>query len=221
MARKKFSNSSNNLHLKNIDALNDKQAKVLRSKKNLVLAGSAGTGKTFLASWLAFNSLQREIHSNVVFIRSAVSTRDIGFLPGTEREKMQVYKLPYIDICSNLFERGDAFDIMEQKRTVSFQPTSFVRGLTFRDSFIIIDECQNMTYHELDSLITRLDDNCRIIFCGDIAQADLFKNGFGDFYRVLREMDEFDFVEFGIDDVVRGSLVKSYLKQKASFFAGK
>lgn len=213
MSRKNNKNKVK-FHLNSIEALNEKQREVLSSNKHLVLAGSAGTGKTFLASYLAYYGLLREDFNQVMFIRSSVSTRNIGFLPGSEKEKMRVYKQPYIDITSKLLDRGDAFEILEKCGDVRFEPTSFVRGLTFENTFIVVDECQNMTYHELDSLITRIDDKCRIIFCGDINQADLYKNGFGDFYKVLEKMEQFKTITFEIDDVVRGDLVKSYLRTK-------
>lgn len=215
MTKKRKSNKLN-LELDNIQPLNKKQANVLKSRNNMVLAGSAGTGKTFLASYLGYKAvLQDDEYDKLLYIRSAVSTRDIGFLPGSEKEKMKVYELPYVDIATTLFNRGDSYEYMKQKAVVHFEPTSFVRGTTFRNAFIIVDECQNMSYHELDSLITRLDDYSRIVFCGDIAQADLLRNGFGQFYKVLKEMEEFDFVEFGVEDIVRSKLVKSYLTKKA------
>lgn len=216
MSRKKSNKS--NLSLINITAKNDKQKKVLSSNKNLVLTGSAGTGKTFLASWLGFNSLFNGDFDRVLFIRSAVPTRDIGFLPGNEKEKMQVYTLPYIDLCSELFECGTAYSSLEKEGKIAFEPTSFVRGRTYRNSFIIVDECQNMTFHELDSLITRLDEGSKIVFCGDTKQADLGKNGFDAFFNILTNMPEFETVKFDIEDVVRGGLVKSYLRGKERYF---
>lgn len=203
-----------NFTLESISALNKKQEKVLREKGNQVLIGAAGTGKTFLASWLAFHALDNSSLSQVVYIRSAVPTRDIGFLPGTENDKMMVYKAPYKDICKTLYNKGDAYEILEKKGIVSFMPTSFVRGTTIRNSFVIVDECQNMTMHELDSIITRLDDNSKIIFCGDIAQADLKNNGFAEFFNIIKGMEEFSVVEFTTEDIVRGGLVKSYLTRK-------
>ena len=113
---------------------------------------------------------------------------------------------------TNLIAKG--YDILKKKSCVEFMSTSFVRGITLRDAFIIVDECQNMTYHELDSIISRLNENCRVAFCGDIRQADLFKNGLENFYRVLGAMDEFDFIEFKKEDIVRSELVKNYIIKK-------
>ncbi len=218
MPKNKNKNNKSNLELSNISALNDKQRVVLQSHNNLVLTGSAGTGKTYLASWIGFNALMRGHYDKVMYLRSAVPTRDIGFLPGNEKEKMEVYTKPYVDICSDPFQCGTAYYSLERENRIVFEPTSFVRGRTFKSSFIIVDECQNMTFHELDSLITRLDDDSRIVFCGDTAQADLGKNGFATFLSIIRGMDEFDTVNFNVEDVVRGGIVKEYLKRKERYF---
>lgn len=207
-----------NLSLTRIDALTETQEKVLSCNKNMALMGCAGTGKTFLATFLAYKAMLREEYEKVLFIRSAVATRDIGFLPGTEKEKMAVYKTPYIEATKELFGRGDAWEILELQRRVSFEPTSFVRGRNLDDTFIIVDESQNMTFHELDSLVTRLGPNSKIIFCGDAAQADLPKNGISDFFNILDKMDEFSLFTFGLEDIVRSDLVKSYLTTKYHYY---
>lgn len=202
--------------IKPIQALNTNQAKVLNSKKNLVIVGFAGTGKTYLASYLGYKEILEGTgqYDKLVYMRSAVPTRNLGFLPGTEKEKVEVYEAPYIDIATELFGRGDSYEILKKKGIVHFNSTSFVRGINLRNAFVIVDECQNMTYHELDSIITRLNENCRIIFCGDMRQADLYKNGLQDFYKVLKNMDEFDFIEFQKEDIVRSELVKNYIIKK-------
>jgi len=97
--------------------------------------------------------------------------------------------------------------------------TSFIRGLTMDDSVIIVDECQNMSFHELDSIITRVGHNCRVIFCGDFLQSDLKekeKNGVREFLQILNKMNLFDCIEFGINDIVRSKFVKDYLVAKHS-----
>lgn len=201
--------------LAHVSPLTNNQVKVLGCEKNQVLSGYAGTGKTFLASYLAYNSIFNTGEFNkLIYMRSAVSTRDLGFLPGTDAEKIAVYEAPYVDTASKLFGRGDTYDILKKKGIVHFTSTSFVRGINLNNAVIIVDECQNMTYHELDSIITRLEENCRIYFCGDMRQADLRKNGLVDFYRVLNAMDEFHFVEFQKDDIVRSQLVKNYIVKK-------
>lgn len=202
-------------HLKYVQALTNNQAKVLGSNKNQVLMGYAGTGKTLLASYLAYQAIFEERSFNkVVYMRSAVPTRNIGFLPGTDKEKLAVYEAPYVDTATKLLGRGDAYEIMKAKGIVHFTSTSFVRGINLNDTVLIVDECQNMTYHELDSIITRLEENCRVYFCGDMRQADLHNNGIVDFFKVLRSMDEFDFTDFQKEDIVRSELVKRYIIQK-------
>ena len=158
--------------------------------------------------------MSKGVYDKLVIIRSAVPTRDMGFLPGTEKEKASVYEEPYKDIANELFQRGDAYGIMKQKNLVEFMTTSFIRGITLRDAVIIIDECQNMSFHELDSIITRMGENCRVIFCGDFRQADLKQNGMKDFMQILKRMELFDFIDFQVEDIVRSDFVKSYIIAK-------
>jgi len=203
-----------NLKLQEVRPLTTNQKEAFNSKNNLVLHGLAGTGKTFISSYLAYNDIEKEYLNNLVIIRSAVPTRDIGFLPGTDKEKSAVYEEPYKDIATELFDRGDAYEILKQKGLVQFMTTSFIRGLTLRDSCIIVDECQNMSFHELDSIITRVGENCRIIFCGDFRQSDLKRNELLGWLKILRRMEEFDFIEFGVEDIVRSDFVKKYIIAK-------
>ena len=144
----------------------------------------------------------------------------MGFLPGTEKEKAKVYELPYINICNELFNRGDAYDILKAKNIIKFVTTSYVRGLTLEDSIVIVDEAQNLNFHELDSIITRLGDNSKIMFCGDFRQSDLIRNderkGLLTFMRILDTIDEFKTVEFKEQDIVRSKLVKEYIISKVS-----
>lgn len=207
--------SALNFYLKEIEPLTKSQLAVFESNKHLMLHGCAGTGKTFISLYLALDDLQKEEHDRIVLVRSAVPTREMGFLPGTEDEKSKVYENPYVNIMQELFSRGDnPYGQLKQKGVISFLTTSYIRGTTFNDSVIIVDECQNMTFHELDSIITRVGRNCRIIFCGDFFQADLKNNGLNDFMKIIKAMAEFDFIEFGINDIVRSDFVKSYLVQK-------
>jgi phosphate starvation-inducible protein PhoH len=202
------------LTLHEIEPLTRNQVKAFESKKNLILHGLAGTGKTFISSYLAYDDMSKGVYDKLVIIRSAVPTRDMGFLPGTEKEKASVYEEPYKDIANELFQRGDAYGIMKQKNLVEFMTTSFIRGITLRDAVIIIDECQNMSFHELDSIITRMGENCRVIFCGDFRQADLKQNGMKDFMQILKRMELFDFIDFKVEDIVRSDFVKSYIIAK-------
>ena len=214
MAKNRRTLAGASLTLQEIEPLTQNQLLAFESDKHLLLHGVAGTGKTFISCYLAFDDMIKGCYNNLVILRSAVPTRDIGFLPGNEKEKSAIYEAPYKDIAVELFGRGDAYEILKQKSIVHFMTTSFIRGITLRDAVIIIDECQNMTLHELDSIITRVGENCRVIFCGDFRQADLHKNGLRDFIRVLKATEMFDVVDFEIHDIVRSSFVKNYIIAK-------
>lgn len=216
MAKKNQSLTALNLTLKQIEPLTVNQLKAFDSDKHLVLHGVAGTGKTFISSYLAYDDIFKKNFEKLVLIRSAVPTRDIGFLPGTEREKSAIYEAPYRDIAAELFSRGDAYEILKGKGLVHFMTTSFIRGVTLRNAVVLVDECQNMSFHELDSIITRMGENCRVIFCGDFRQADLSKNGLKEFLRILHEMGEFELIDFEIKDIVRSNFVKQYIIAKTN-----
>ena len=214
MARKNRTLNSSGLVLHDIEPLTRNQVLAFESERNLVLHGVAGTGKTFISCYLAFDDMTKSIYKQLIIIRSAVPTRDIGFLPGSEKEKASVYEEPYKDIAVELFQRGDSYEILKTKGLLHFMTTSYLRGITLKDAVIIVDECQNMSFHELDSIVTRVGTNCRIIFCGDFRQADLAKNGLQDFIRVLKAMDQFDLIDFEIKDIVRSDFVKDYITAK-------
>lgn len=187
---------------------------------NLVMAGSAGTGKTFLALYMGMEDLldPNTVYRNMVIIRSVVPTRDIGFLPGTAEEKKAMYNLPYKNICTELFNDKGAWGKLTSGKKVEFESTSFVRGMTWNESIIIVDEMQNMTFHELDSVITRVGENSKIIFCGDYKQSDFKyqdeKEGVFKFLTILEQMKDFSIVQFGWEDIVRSGLVRDYILTK-------
>lgn len=214
MSKKQKTIAGAGLSLHEIEPLTKNQLLAFESQQHLVLHGVAGTGKTFISSYLAFDDMAKGIYDKLILIRSAVPTRDIGFLPGNEKEKSAVYEAPYKDIAIELFQRGDAYEILKTKGLIHFMTTSFIRGVTLRDAVILVDECQNMSFHELDSIITRVGENCRVIFCGDFRQSDLKTNGLNDFFRVVRSMEQFDFIDFEIKDIVRSDFVKSYITAK-------
>jgi len=187
--------------------------------KNLLLHGIAGTGKTYCALALALKEIYRtRKYQKIVIIRSIVPTRDMGFLPGTLQEKTQIYELPYKALFSEICEKVNAYQSLKKQDIVEFISTSYVRGITLSNCIVIVDEINNMNFHELDSIITRIGENCRIIFCGDYRQSDLTKecekDGIHEFMDIVECMNSFAFVEFGIDDIVRSSLVKEYIIEK-------
>jgi len=187
---------------------------------NLVLTGSAGTGKTFIAMLMALEELldADNYYRRIIVIRSAVPTRDMGFLPGTAEEKKQMYTLPYKNICSELFNDKTSWSKMVTAGQIQFESTSFIRGSTFDDSIIIVDEMQNLNFHELDSVITRVGRNSKIIFCGDYRQTDFRfdneKEGIFKFMKILEQMKDFSLINFGWDDIVRSGLVRDYIMTK-------
>lgn len=211
-----------NFVLKNIEPLTKNQRLTFEAYEdnyNLLLHGMAGTGKSFIALYLALNDVLNDNQYNkVIIVRSTVPTRDQGFLPGSPKDKAKVYEAPYYAICSELFGRGDAYDILKSKGVVDFISTSFIRGVTLNDTIIVVDEIANLTLHELDSVITRVGKNCRIMFCGDFRQSDFTKeqekNGLMDFMRILERMKSFKHIDFRVEDVVRSGLVKDYLITK-------
>ena len=185
--------------------------------KNFCLHGMAGTGKTFIAMYLSLNEILSKSSKarRIIIIRSVVPTRDIGFLPGSIDEKTNVYELPYTNICGELFFDKNSYDDLKMAGKIEFATTSFVRGLTFENAIIIVDECQNMTFHELDSIITRAGNNCRLFFCGDFNQSDLGrKSGIVEFMDILYKMKSFCMIEFDQDDIVRSGLVREYILAK-------
>ena len=247
MARKKRSNTPNNIgvgmtakqmkkkkplgseYLVDIEPLNENQKKVFdsyKAGKHLVTYGCAGTGKTFIS---LFNALKDVLSDNtpyehIYLVRSLVATREIGFLPGDHEDKADIYQIPYKNMVKYMFQMSSDADFemlygnLKAQDTIKFWSTSFLRGTTLDNSVIIVDEFQNLNFHELDSIITRVGENTKIIFSGDARQTDLVKtndrNGIVDFMNILRKMPSFDIIEFEIDDIIRSGLVKEYLIAK-------
>lgn len=181
--------------------------------QDLVLSGFSGTGKTFIACYLALKT-----GLTVYVVRSAVPTRDMGFMPGNDKEKASYYEGPYVDACRKLFNRGDAYEILVKTGRIKFVTTSFLRGLTFDDCVVITDEVQNLNFHELDTVITRAGDNCRLIFSGDYRQTDFErdrdKEGLKKFLDILEKIETFDVIDHGIGDIVRSDRVRDYIIAK-------
>jgi len=219
---------NNRFNMRRIDPLTPSQEEFFDDYTrgyNIAAVGTAGTGKTMCAMYLGLRDiLSKPDYEKIIVVRSAVQTREQGFMPGNKQQKEAVFTTPYADICVDLFQRGDAWDILKQKNMVEFTTSSFVRGLTFDNSIIIVDECQSMTLHELDSIITRVGECSKIIFCGDTKQDDLATNrhkmdvsGLPEFLQVLEKIPSFRVINFGINDIVRSGLVKEYILAKEGY----
>ncbi len=215
--------------MKTIEPLTDNQEKLYERYKleqNLVAYGAAGTGKTFITLYNALRDVlsEKTPYEKIYLVRSLVATREIGFLPGDHEDKSSLYQIPYKNMVKYMFEMPDdsAFEMLygnlKTQGTISFWSTSFIRGTTLDNAIIIVDEFQNLNFHELDSIITRVGENSKIMFCGDATQSDLVKtnerNGIIDFMRILRVMPSMAMIEFGVEDIVRSGLCKEYLVAK-------
>lgn len=214
--------------LKKFDPLTDNQKKFFDAYKIgdyfIALHGVAGTGKTFCALYKAIEEVldKGNPFNKIIVVRSAVQSRDIGHLPGDVSEKMEIYEQPYRQICETLFGRRDAWDRLEEQGYVKFISTSFIRGMSFDDAIIIVDEMQNMTYEEIDTVMTRVGYRSKIIWCGDYRQTDLNKKkndvtGILKFFDIAQHMSSFTRIEFTVDDIVRSSLVKDYILAKLRY----
>ena len=221
--------------LNQIKPVTDSQKVVFDTWKkgqNQFLFGCAGTGKTFVSLYLALSEVLRNEtpYDKVVMVRSLIPTREIGFLPGDEEDKAALYQVPYSNMMQFMFEQPNeqAFETLynriKAQGSFYFLSTSFLRGLTFDNSIIIVDECQNLNFHELDTIVTRIGQDSKILFCGDFGQSDLTRmnerNGLMDFLQILQEMDEFNCMEFNIGDIVRSGFVRNYLIQKTKLGMG-
>lgn len=217
-------------HLKVLEPATTSQEKVFKSYKsglNLCISGSAGTGKTFISLYLALlDVMDKETpYEKVIIVRSAVPTRDMGFLPGSQEEKEAAYTAPYQVIVNDLFDDGDAWNKLTQLKTVEFMTTSYLRGLTFNNTIVIVDESQNCNYHELCSIITRIGNDSKFLMCGDYYQSDFTKNndkeGINQFIKILSHLTSFDIIEFNFQDIVRSGLVRDFIMTKELVDRGK
>ena len=226
MRRKKPINSE---QLTEIKPLTDNQKLVFdayEDNKNLFLYGCACTGKTFIAMYLALKEIlsNKTAYEKLYVVRSLVPTREIGFLPGDHEDKAHLYQIPYQNMVKYMFKMPDdpafemLYDNLKAQETISFWSTSFLRGTTLDNAIVLVDECQNLNFHELDSIMTRVGNDSKIIFAGDIAQTDLVKtnekNGILDFMKILEIMDEFANIEFDVNDIVRSGLIRNYIITK-------
>ena len=208
-----------NLDVKKVEPITEAQREMFASfmqGQNVVACGSAGTGKTYVATYLALQEVFAQRKNKIVFVRSAVPTRQIGHLPGDLNEKSLVYTTPFKQIVDDLCENGTAYNILTTKGVIEFMTTSFIRGITLDNCIIIFDEFQSSGWHELASVVSRCGKNTQIVFCGDTKQNDLITNrhdvsGLSNFMKVADDMEEFDIVKFYPQDIVRSGLVKSFI----------
>lgn len=210
--------------LKTFEPLTDNQKIFFDAYKRgdyfVALHGVAGTGKTFIALYKAIEEVldKGNPFNKIIIVRSAVQSRDIGHLPGDADEKLEIYQQPYVQICSTLFERRDAYQRLVEQNHIEFISTSFIRGMSFDDAIIIVDEMQNMNFEEIDTVMTRVGYRSKIIWCGDYRQTDLRKqndkSGILKFFDIAGRMNAFTRVEFTVEDIVRSSLVKDYILAK-------
>ena len=226
MKRKKPINTD---MMRDIEPLTDNQRllyNAYEADKNLIAYGVAGTGKTFITLYNALKDVldPETPYEKIYIVRSLVSTREIGFLPGDHEDKSFLYQIPYKNMVKYMFEMPTEADFemlygnLKAQDIIGFWSTSFIRGTTFDKAIIIVDEFQNLNFHELDSIMTRVGESSKIMFCCDATQSDLVKtnerNGIIDFMKILRNMSSVDIVEFGIEDIVRSGLVKEYILTK-------
>ncbi len=219
----------NNDYLVDIAPITDNQKRLFDSYnegKHIIAYGAAGTGKTFITLYNALKDVLSENtpYDKIYIVRSLVATREIGFLPGDHEDKSSYYQIPYKHMVKYMFQMPSDADFemlygnLRSQDTIKFWSTSFLRGTTLDNAIIIVDEFQNLNFHELDSIITRVGENTKIVFCGDASQTDLTKtnerNGIVDFMKIIRSMSSFELIEFGINDIVRSGLVKEYLIAK-------
>ncbi len=229
MKRKKPLGAS---YLIDIEPITENQKTLFNSYnegKHLVAYGAAGTGKTFVTLYNAIKDVLDETtpYERIYIVRSLLATREIGFLPGDYEDKSDIYQVPYKHMVKYMFQLPSDADFemlygnLKSQDTIKFWSTSFLRGTTLDNAIVIVDEFQNLNFHELDSIITRVGENSRVCFCGDARQTDLVKtndrNGIVDFMNILRKMPSFDIIEFDIDDIVRSGLVKEYIVAKLEF----
>ena len=226
MRRKKPINSEQLTEIKPLTGNQKLVFDAYEDNKNLFLYGCAGTGKTFIAMYLALKEIlsNKTAYEKLYVVRSLVPTREIGFLPGDHEDKAHLYQIPYQNMVKYMFKMPDdpafemLYDNLKAQETISFWSTSFLRGTTLDNAIVLVDECQNLNFHELDSIMTRVGNDSKIIFAGDIAQTDLVKtnekNGILDFMKILEIMDEFANIEFDVNDIVRSGLIRNYIITK-------
>jgi phosphate starvation-inducible PhoH-like protein len=202
-----------------ISARNANQKEYLKKLQDdttsIVLAiGPAGTGKTMLAVQHGVKLFQEGIVDKIVVTRPAVSVdEDLGFLPGTLNEKMAPWTRPIFDVLGEYYQTKDIAKMLEEG-VIEISPLAYMRGRTFKNAYIIADECQNTTVNQMKMLLTRLGEGSKMVVTGDLAQADRMNdNGLIDFCNLLanKNLKHIDIIEFDHRDIERHQAVKEVL----------
>lgn len=226
MPKSEYQNIKMSIRLDNlitVDPITDHQKEVFdnwNAGNHLALVGTAGTGKTFLGVYLALEEVMDKStpFESLRIVRSVVPTREVGYLPGTLEDKLEAFTGPYRSSTAELFGMHDAYDRLLHNKYISFGSTSYLRGMTYSNCIVLVDEMQNLNFHELDSIITRMGPNSRIIFCGDYHQSDFKqdkdKNGITLFLDIISNMSSFGITNFGWEDIVRSDFVRDYIMTK-------
>lgn len=204
--------------------LTENQKRVLKSRKDhLLVQGPAGTAKTYSVLARGLVKVSAGDVDQIIIIRSPVEIRKIGHLPGDADEKMDPYAAPYIGLLAEISPKMN-YRALVSKRLLCFTPTTFLRGTTFHNSFVIVDEYQNLSEHELDTVMTRVGQGTQLCVVGDpAAQSDLPRHEQGeqaDIIDTFASMECVDHVQFSVEDVVRSGFVKDYHIARSERAAG-
>jgi len=218
---KRNKKNSSSLDIQYVEGKTANQTKFMEAFENndlVIGVGYPGTGKTYLALYMALTELEiNKEFEKIYIVRSSVSSRNLGFMPGNANDKMKEYEKPYMSNVNDLYGRGDAYNILKQKGIIEFSPTSYLRGQTFNNCIVILDEFQNLSFQELTTVITRFGENCKMVVIGDTGQDDLTSerykefSGARDLMKITNKMKNVETVYMGVNDIVRSGFVRDFI----------